>query len=62
MTFEKYVKMVIMHAFMDTNQTVVNVGLGSGIIKDTLGYGILMGPTNCTVGQDFYLACFCVQG
>ena len=62
MTFEKYVKMVIMHAFMDTNQTVVNVGLGSGIIKDTLGYGILMGPANCTVGQDFYLACFCVQG
>jgi hypothetical protein len=38
---EEYAKLVGMIAFINTNQAIMNVCLGSGTIEDTLENGIL---------------------
>jgi hypothetical protein len=55
MPFEKNMKVVDMSAFMDTNQTVMDVGLHGGIIKDALRKRVSMGGLHDTTSWHLHL-------
>ena len=60
MPFEENAKLVGMAAFMNTDQAIMKVWLGSGTIEDTLRNGMSC-RVSCAVGMDYHLEWFGVH-